>query len=37
MEADGIPARTAEEGTDIKAVLERYISVGLVKNSVLRP
>lgn len=37
MEADGIPARTAEEGTDIRAVLERYISVGPVKNNVLRP
>ena len=33
---DGIPALTAPEGTDMRALLDGYISVGQVRNMVLR-
>ena len=33
---DGIPALTAPEGTDMRALLDGYISVGQVSNMVLR-
>lgn len=31
----GIPVAQAEEGTDIKAVLDRYISIGTISNAVI--
>lgn len=33
----GIPVTEAEEGTDIRAVLDRYISIGVVRNAVIEP
>ena len=33
---NGIPARTAPEGTDVRALMDGYISVGQVRNMVLR-
>ena len=35
LEVRGIPVTEAEEGTDIRAVLDRYISIGVVRNAVL--
>lgn len=35
LETAGIPATSGEEGTDIWALLENYISVGKVRNSIL--
>ena len=32
---NGIPARTAPEGTDVRALMDGYISVGQVRNMVL--
>lgn len=36
LEVRGIPVSTAEEGTDIRAVLDRYISIGVVCNAVIK-
>lgn len=33
--SDGIPVKDGDKGTDIKAVLDRYISVGKIKNTIL--
>lgn len=35
LEAQGIPVTTAEEDTDIRAVIDRYISIGVIYNAVL--
>ena len=29
---DGIPNREANEGTDLRAILDRYVSVGIATN-----
>ena len=36
LEADGIFNKDAEEGTDMRAVLDNYISIGKVRNAILR-
>lgn len=35
LSAAGVPTTGAAEGTDIKAVLDRYISIGTIRNAVL--
>lgn len=35
LEAGGIPTNEAEEGTDIRAVLDRYISIGTITSGIL--
>ena len=35
LTAGGILTTTAEEGTDIRAVLDRYISIGTITNGIL--
>lgn len=37
LEAQGIPVTEAEEGTDIRAVLDRYISIGIIRIDALEP
>ena len=36
LEEDGIPSQTAPEGTDMRALLDGYISVGQIRNAILR-
>lgn len=35
LHANGIPNKSAEEGTDMRAVIDKYISIGKVINNVL--
>lgn len=35
LKANGLPAEAAEDGTDIQAVLQGYVSIGVVRNAVL--
>ena len=35
LEVSGVPVRTAAEGTDVRALMDGYISVGQVRNMVL--
>ena len=35
LEVRGIATTQAEEGTDIRAVLDRYISIGTLTNGIL--
>lgn len=37
LEACGEPVSEAEEGTDFRAVIGRYVSIGMVKSSILAP
>lgn len=36
LEPQGLPVSEAEEGTDIRAVLDRYISIGIIYNGVMK-